>query len=112
MQIRVGGSTHLWTFDPCRNLCRFHWQKTRQSPVAVLADFMTGQIRISNGNKYPYVDICVHWIVECSSFNSSFDISPIFAGEKLLVGGDGKAEGTLDHAPGFDHQQTNGQWVS
>ena len=108
----MGASTHLWTFDPCRNLCRFHWQKTRQSPVAVLADFMTGQIRISNGNKYPYVDICVDLIVDCSSFNSSFDISPIFAGEKLLVGGDSKAEGTLDHAPGFDHQQTNGQWVS
>ena len=27
--------------------------------------------------------------------------SPVLAREELLVGGDGKAEWTLDHAPGF-----------
>ena len=32
---------HLWTFDPGRNLCRLHWQETRQPAVAVFTDFMT-----------------------------------------------------------------------
>ena len=52
----------------------------------MLADFVTGQIRISNGNRYPYVDICLHWIVECSSLAAL--ISHLFLQEKnfLLVG--------------------------
>ena len=33
-------------------------------------------------------------------FNQNWVFSPIFAGEKLLVGGDGKTKWTLYHAPG------------
>ena len=93
---------HLWTFDPGRNLCRFHWQKTRQPAVAVLTDFVTGKSKSDSDyeNTRNSCDFGSLIALQKQLF------SPIFAGEELLVGGDGKAEWTLDHAPGFDHQQS------